>query len=123
MILDTNIVIYSTQPQYQTIRDFIQQNLPLGVSGATYIEALGFPRITGQERTLLEALFQTFEWLDIDRPVLDRAVTLRQQRRMSLGDAIVAATALVYDRTLVTRNTADFQWITGLRLLDPLAAP
>lgn len=42
---------------------------------------------------------------------------------MSLGDAIIAATALVHDLTLVTRNLDDFRWIAGLRLLDPLAPP
>jgi predicted nucleic acid-binding protein len=40
---------------------------------------------------------------------------------MSLGDAIIGASALVHQDTLVTRNTADFRWIPGLRLLDPLA--
>jgi len=39
---------------------------------------------------------------------------------MSLGDAIIAGTALAYDLTLVTRNTEDFQWIDGLSLLNPL---
>jgi hypothetical protein len=40
---------------------------------------------------------------------------------MSLGDSIVAATALVHGRTLVTCNTEDFRWIPNLSLLDPLA--
>ena len=51
--------------------------------------------------------------------VLDQAVVLRQQRRMSLGDALVAGTALVHGLTLVTRNIEDFQWIQGLSLLNP----
>jgi predicted nucleic acid-binding protein len=61
--------------------------------------------------------------LAVDQPVLDRAVSLRQQRRMSLGDSIIGATALVHDPTLVTRNVTDFRWIAGLRLRDPLAVP
>jgi hypothetical protein len=36
--------------------------------------------------------------------VLDQAVTLRQQHRMSLGDALVAATALVHRLPLATHN-------------------
>lgn len=40
---------------------------------------------------------------------------------MSLGDALIAATALVYRRKLITRNMADFAWIAGLALLDPYA--
>jgi toxin FitB len=39
---------------------------------------------------------------------------------MSLGDAIIAAMALVHDLTLVTRNIEDFQWISELSLLNPI---
>ena len=35
-------------------------------------------------------------------------------------DAIIAATALVHQIPLVTRNTEDFQNIEGLRLVNPV---
>ncbi len=38
---------------------------------------------------------------------------------MSLGDAIIASTALVYGLILITRNVNDFRWITQLRLWNP----
>jgi hypothetical protein len=38
---------------------------------------------------------------------------------MSLGDALVAGTALARGLTLVTRNVEDFRWIQGLSLLNP----
>ena len=41
---------------------------------------------------------------------------------MTLGDALVAGTALAHDLTLVTRNTSDFDWISDLSLLDPFLA-
>lgn len=40
---------------------------------------------------------------------------------MGLGDALIAATALVHGLTLVTRNVKDFRRIDGLDLLDPSA--
>jgi len=40
---------------------------------------------------------------------------------MSLGDAIVAATALEHRQTLVTRNSKDFDRVEGLKVVDPLA--
>lgn len=58
--------------------------------------------------------------LSLTDAIAQQAVTLRQQRRMGLGDAIIAATALVYNLTLVTHNTEDFRQIAGLELLDPL---
>lgn len=48
------------------------------------------------------------------------AVRLRQLRKLTLGDALIAATALVHDRTLVTRNVQDFNWIPGLNVLNPM---
>jgi hypothetical protein len=41
---------------------------------------------------------------------------------MSLGDALVAATALVFGRELLTRNVKDFAEVPGLVVVDPLAA-
>jgi predicted nucleic acid-binding protein len=52
--------------------------------------------------------------------VANRAIALRQARKMSLGDAIIAATALVHQLALVTRNVTDFDHIAGLTLQDPL---
>jgi predicted nucleic acid-binding protein len=122
VLVDSNILIYSLQAAYPQLRALVAHNLP-ALSAISYLETLGFPRITQQDINDLQQLFGILPILDIDRPILDRAVSLRQQRRMSLGDAIIAATALVHDKTLVTRNTSDFRWIPDLRLLDPLATP
>ena len=119
MLIDTNIVIYSVQEEYSVLRLFLN-SLPRLVSIATYIEALGFHRLTEDaERKLLE-FFQGSQILPLSQAVADRAVALRQQRRMGLGDSIIAATAITHNLTLVTHNTEDFRWITGLELLDPL---
>jgi predicted nucleic acid-binding protein len=40
---------------------------------------------------------------------------------MSLGDALVAATALESRRTLVTRNVDDFSEIEGLVVHNPMS--
>jgi predicted nucleic acid-binding protein len=40
---------------------------------------------------------------------------------IKLGDSLVAATALIYELTLVTRNVDDFVGIEGLRVLNPFA--
>lgn len=59
--------------------------------------------------------------LPLGNDVLLRATALRQSRKMSLGDALIAGTALEFGLKLVTRNTRDYRWIEGLKLLDPLA--
>ncbi len=58
--------------------------------------------------------------LPVSDAVIQKALTLRQQKKMSLGDAIIGATALIYRLTLVTSNIKDFEWIEDLSVLDPL---
>lgn len=41
---------------------------------------------------------------------------------MTLGDALVAGTALAYSCMLITRNTSDFDWVPGLALFNPFTA-
>lgn len=118
MLIDSNIIIYASQVEYSQIRQFIREH-DIAVSAVSYVEVLGYHLLTEESRLFLEEFFRIVEVLPISQTVLDRAVTLRQIRRMSLGDAIIAATALVYDRTLVTRNIEDFQWITELSILNP----
>lgn len=59
--------------------------------------------------------------LGVNDPVIHEAVRLRQLRKMGLADALIAATALVHQMTLVTHNTRDFARIDGLSVVDPLA--
>lgn len=120
MILDSNIIIYAGAPDGAALRAFIAERGP-SVSVVSLVEFLGYHRLSTVEKTHFEAFFAAAEILPIDQPVLDRAVVLRQQRKMALGDALIAATALVHQRALVTHNTADFAWIRDLQLLDPLA--
>jgi len=49
------------------------------------------------------------------------AIALKQQRKMSLGDAQIAATCIEYNKTLATRNVTDLNWIENLRVINPLS--
>jgi predicted nucleic acid-binding protein len=119
MLIDSNIIIYSAQPPYADLRRFIAIHAP-AVSAISYVEVLGYHRLIEQHRQHFVQFFRTARVLPLSQAVLDQAVALRRRRRMSLGDAIIAGTALAYDLTLVTRNTEDFQWIDELSLLNPL---
>ncbi|HMD86384.1 MAG TPA: type II toxin-antitoxin system VapC family toxin [Terriglobia bacterium] len=120
MLLDSNIIIYAAQAEHVTLRQFIAEHTP-AVSVISYIEALGYHRLSAEERQFLERFFQATEVLPVSDAVVQWAIRLRQRRRMTLGDAIVAGTAVEHGRVLVTHNTEDFLWISELKLLDPLA--
>ena len=118
MLIDSNILIYAAQPTHAHLRQFIAEHAP-AVSAVSYVEVLGYHQLDDEERQYVEAFFRLAQVLPLSQAVLDQAVALRQQRKMSLGDALVAGTALVHGQTLVTRNVEDFHWIQGLSLLNP----
>jgi len=118
MLLDSAIILYAAQPKYDELRRFIRERSP-AVSAVSYVEVLGYHRLTEQEREYFELSFSAASVLPISDAVLKQAVRLRQTRIMSLGDALQAGTALAHGLTLVTRNTKDFDWIDGLALFDP----
>jgi toxin FitB len=121
MLVDSNIIIYAAQPAHSQLRHFIAEHVP-AVSAISYGEVLGYYQLDDQDRQYFEQFFRRSRVFPLSQAVLNRAVALRQQRRMSLGDALIAGTALVHDPTLVTRNVEDFQWIQGLSLLNPFEA-
>jgi predicted nucleic acid-binding protein len=122
MLLDSNIIIYAAQPEKGALRQFIADRVPV-VSAASYVEVLGYHKLSESDRKHFEEFFGKARILPLTQPVLDEAVRLRQKAKMTLGDSLIAGTALVHHLTLVTRNTEDFAWIAGLSLLNPLEPP
>ncbi len=118
MLLDSNIILYSAQPENQFLRRFIVEQTP-AVSAVSYVEVLGFHRISDEERRYFDLFFSEARVLPLAHPVLEEAVRLRQEKKMKLGDSLVAGTALLHGLTLVTRNVDDFLGIDGLKVLNP----
>jgi predicted nucleic acid-binding protein len=56
--------------------------------------------------------------IELEQPIKLSTAVIRKQYRIKLPDAIIAATALVHDLTLITRNTSDFKNIEGLKIID-----
>ena len=112
MLLDSNIIIYAAKPEYSHLCDLIAKNSPV-LSAVSYVEVLGYHR--------LMAFFKAATVLPITDAILETAIALKQQQKLSLGDSLIAATAIYHSLTLVTRNTKDFEWIPSLRLLNPFS--
>lgn len=120
MLLDSNILIYAAQPAHRALRGLIRDR-DCSVSVISRIEVLGFHRLAPDERIALETLFGAMEVFPLSEAVTLEAIRLRQRRSMTLGDAVIAATALVQARTLATRDTPDFDGIPGSTVWNPFA--
>lgn len=94
--------------------DEIMDNAP-NISVINRIELLGHnqPEIK-QFKLAVEACLV----YDLTEEIILRTIAIRKSRRIKTPDAIIAATALVYDLTLITHNTSDFENIFNLKLLD-----
>ena len=119
MLLDSNIVIYAAEPENANLLHFLERENK-AVSSVSQVEVLGFHRLEEYKKSFFEAFLQAVDILPLTEEIVSIAIELRQQRRMGLGDAIIAATAIAHNHTLLTHNTRDFQWIEGLVVQDPM---
>lgn len=117
IILDSSVFIYLANG---TLDRKIISNEDISHASITKIECLGFPRIHVNELLLLEILFGESYNLPLTDDIVERAIKLRQVKNISLGDAIIAATALEHNCELWTVNEEDFAHVDGLRLRNPL---
>jgi toxin FitB len=135
ILLDTNVVseICRPAPDPRVVAWFDSNRMSrYRVSAMTVAEAAaGIERLpagakrealAGRVRAVLAIAFAR-AIMPIDEVVAwdyGRAIALRAKagRPVSVGDAMIAATARMHDLELATRNLADFEGL-GLRLLDP----
>jgi len=63
---------------------------------------------TETESTIRDFLSSQFDIIPVEDTVAEMTVQLRRAHRLRLPDAIIWATAQVYQSPLITRNTKDF---------------
>jgi predicted nucleic acid-binding protein len=117
VILDSNVFIHLING---ALDRKIIINEDIAHASITKIETLGFSRIHANELLLLETLFSESYDLPLTEGIVERAIKLRQAKSMSLGDAIIAATAFEHGYELWTANVDDFIHIEDLRIRNPL---
>lgn len=122
VLVDTDILIDVVRqiPDAITYVQNLEQQAVLGISSITYMELLIGCRNKTEQRKV-ERFVQRFQMIKLDETIADRAITLLQQYRLSHGlliaDGLVAATALVGDTPLASKNQRDYRFIAGLTLL------
>ena len=103
-LLDTNAVVALLRGD-QALQQRLQNAEWVGISILSQIEFLAFPNITKQDRQAFQRFSERVDVVGLDRAepaLIDRIVDLRQQYRVKLPDAIIAATAVERSTTLIT---------------------
>ena len=119
LLLDSNIIIYVAKKQLDP-GGFIQPEDELFISDISYMETLGFPFSDENEKREIKALLDVLFRFSIEESIVQKVVEIKQQRRIKLPDAIIAATAIVHNCSIVTRNVNDFQNFVGLVVINPM---
>ena len=88
------------------------------ISVITEIEALSWINPDKSKEQIVKAYVQDATVLALTPAVVAQCVSIRRSRKIKTPDAIMAATAIVYNLTLITSDS-DFNNIQGLDVIDP----
>ncbi|GHU94013.1 motility twitching protein PilT [Bacteroidia bacterium] len=120
-LIDTNVVCdYLTAElphKGLLLLDTVMDTMPQ-LSVITQIELLCWNAGTEIENSVRNFIIDS-TILHINTDVIMYCVALRKSKKIKTPDAIIAATALAYDITLLTNNEKDFTNIRGLKLINP----
>ena len=120
-LIDSNVIIdYTALRLPKKGSNFVEKifNTSFFISVAVKIEVLGFNEAP-LKLIAMEEFVNTATLLPLDETVTKQTILLRRTGKFKLGDAIIAATAIVYNLNLVTHNTKDFLHVKGLGITDP----
>jgi predicted nucleic acid-binding protein len=123
-LIDTNVWIDAIIGRLHTdtfLRLTVQAEW-VGYSAITRLELFGFPGLTTDEEQKISSLLKNFSEVGIDSKTIDQAVMIRKAVRIKIPDAIIAASAILAESSLLTRNTEDFKGISALTLVNPYKA-
>ena len=120
-IVDTNILIY-----YLAALFLQGKSLPsTGFSGIFYIfvitriELLGWKHHSDEVFMKARTLLDCARTIPLSDALAEKTIEIRRMNAIPLADAVIAATALSLDATLVTRNEKDFDNVANLRIYNP----
>lgn len=128
-LVDTDYIIDALCAQVsavQTLLDLAPHGLAISlISYGELYEGAYYATDPVAALTALQTFLEGKELLPLTTAIVERFAVLRgglpRSVRRQVGDVdlLIAATALIHDLVLLTRNLKDFQHVPGLRLYQP----
>ena len=121
-LIDTNMLIYysngSIPADFRADMDRILTE-SFRVSIITKLEYLGWSGFDSDSFDKAKEFVENAETINIDQDITHRTISLRREGGIRLADAVIAATAISRQLTLVTRNENDFLNVPDISVLNP----
>lgn len=118
-LIDTNVIIDLFGNKLPESGKIFLFSIDINHSAVTKIEVLGWLNATEHQLKPLNAFMKMATILPINETVINQTIKIRQTKKIGLGDAIIAATALAHNFTIITNNEKDFKNIDGLKVINP----
>ncbi|MBL7160632.1 MAG: type II toxin-antitoxin system VapC family toxin [Candidatus Aenigmarchaeota archaeon] len=123
VLIDTDILIdflRKSEPAKKIIEDVINENIIGLVSVITEAELLSGKECNKTEKKhLVEELLLLMNKLEVGSAIAKKAGELRRTHNTPLVDSLIAASAIISNSVLYTRNIRHFQKIKGLKFVAP----
>ncbi len=118
-LFDTNAVIYTLKGVAKPL--FITSEDMLHISFISKIELLSHPS-KNEEREKIEQFLENVLIVLINDSLINKTVEIRIQHGLKLPDAVIAATAILHDATLITSDEKIIKKASGMgmRVINPL---
>ncbi len=100
------------------IDDLLKYQQPV-ISSITEIELLCWKTAIDNDIDLISKFISDALVIELENKIKLKTADIRKIVKIKLPDAIIAATALTYDLTLISRNVSDFSRINGLKIINP----
>jgi predicted nucleic acid-binding protein len=120
-LIDTNILIYHTKAS-EVVSNFIRDIIAkqrFNISILTKIEFLGWNRHSAEGFKRCRQLIELANIYGLDEEIAEKAIALKRQSKIKLADAVIAATAIMNNFKLVTRNVDDYKMVKELKVFNP----
>ncbi|MGB3548017.1 MAG: type II toxin-antitoxin system VapC family toxin [Saprospiraceae bacterium] len=122
-IWDTNIAIYYLNGGLNPVALNFINEIPIyskpHLSVIAERELLSWSEITDEELKQVEMFIENSFVLPVNEEVKNRTIAIKRHKKIKLPDALIAASAIVYNCTLLSRNEKDFLNIDGLTCINP----
>jgi predicted nucleic acid-binding protein len=122
-LLDTNIVIYYLggvlpKPAQQFTDEVLMHKVNLSV--ISKIELFSWIPLAQADLDNLKTFIANANVINLEDDIVSKTIFIRKyNKKVKLPDAIIAATCLAHNLTLISRNKTDFKDIDGLDLINP----
>lgn len=113
VVLDTNVIILHITGKNPV--DFSNYNVL--ISALTVFELLQYSKLTAREEGAIYDIIADCMVIPISQNIAEQAAKLARKKKIGTVDALIAATAMVFQVPLSTKNVKDFRHIPGLQLV------